>query len=374
MPHSVMGSTTRSCPLRIALVLQRTDVGCDLSASAFMAWRIQRLTACAICTVLLAFLVALHCASRSLVGEHTQLRPRGSLARAAHTAPAPPPHDRTADEGHPLLPYPAPIGLAGAPALAPGARVAAFETLSASPETPSAAQGPLATGAPAPAVGVPSAVLASGATPQVLASFPLSTKNGANLAHWDHPGRSTLTSASLAGLAMQWLAAHPDVLAQDDYPSTHHYRVIVDYCAHPHANYSLAFMQPPDWAFVTAYLPAADPFALRRAGLVADNQIVWAPPQELNLKTLWASMNLFDSQLLLRVEDVLAAIPGLSLQELIGNTLPLARKSYLILPCSITNQTGAIHEAVQWARDQKYVLGVRHLEVHANPCCCWEWL
>lgn len=36
----------------------------------------------------------------------------------------------------------------------------------------------------------------------------------------------------------------------------------------------------------------------------ARNQLVWGPPTELNVHTLWSSMNLFDAQLLLRPGDL----------------------------------------------------------------------
>lgn len=47
-----------------------------------------------------------------------------------------------------------------------------------------------------------------------------------------------------------------------------------------------------------------------QAGRVVTNQLVWAPPNELNLKTLWGSMNLFDTQLLLRPGDILQVRAG----------------------------------------------------------------
>eukprot|EP00667_Euglena_gracilis_P008768 EG_transcript_8891 len=179
-----------------------------------------------------------------------------------------------------------------------------------------------------------------------------------------HPsGNDTVLrcSRATARQAMAWLAGHPAALRKDDFPSRNRFRVVVDYAADPEGNYTLPALQPPDWAFLTAYYPAANPFALQAAGGTAPNQLVLAPPGDLNLRTLWASMNLFDTQLLLRPLEVLAALQNASLLELLGNTLPLARTTLLVLPAP--EAEGAVNAAAQWALAQQYVLGVRQLRV-----------
>ena len=65
---------------------------------------------------------------------------------------------------------------------------------------------------------------------------------------------------------MQWLAGHPLELALLDYPSGHHFKVVVDYAAHhPSLNYStLVASQSPNWVFLSAQLPPSHPLLSAR--------------------------------------------------------------------------------------------------------------
>ena len=65
---------------------------------------------------------------------------------------------------------------------------------------------------------------------------------------------------------------------------------------------------------------------------------MWAAPTAVSINTLWASMNLFDIQLLLRPSDILRAIPSIVPHQLIGNTLPMARTTYVVLPCDVQDE------------------------------------
>eukprot|EP00667_Euglena_gracilis_P008065 EG_transcript_8162 len=170
-------------------------------------------------------------------------------------------------------------------------------------------------------------------------------------------------SVQLAMLALQYLTANTTVLRRADYPSSLTFKVVVDYTAHPAMDYA-AFVRayPGDWAFVTAFVPAVDPLHLHRASLVTHNQLVWGPPTELNVHTLWSSMNLFDAQLLLRPGDLAARMTGLDLKAVVANTLPLARTTLLLLPCDIPDEVAFVHQALEWLRNQSYQLGCRHIE------------
>eukprot|EP00996_Jenningsia_fusiforme_P005791 NODE_684_length_1984_cov_36.349354_g632_i0.p1 GENE.NODE_684_length_1984_cov_36.349354_g632_i0~~NODE_684_length_1984_cov_36.349354_g632_i0.p1 ORF type:complete len:540 (+),score=53.22 NODE_684_length_1984_cov_36.349354_g632_i0:134-1753(+) len=175
------------------------------------------------------------------------------------------------------------------------------------------------------------------------------------------------SSCSLARSAMQWLSANLQQMQKADFPSSNHYRVVVDYTALSDENYTLAWLQPSKWTFITAFAPAVHPFSQRKA----PNQHAWAPPNDLNLRTLWSSMNLFDTQLLLRPSYVLEHMSNVTLHELIGNTVALARVTYLILPCEIefadeADELKQIHSAVRWVRQQEYLLGVRSIEVNVT--------
>ena len=181
-----------------------------------------------------------------------------------------------------------------------------------------------------------------------------------------HPTTNSI-STELALAAMRHLQTHPQLLQRNDYPSSNHFKVVVDYSAHLAMDYQ-AFVasQPSTWAFVTAYLPQADATSMFQAGNLPPNQVVWAPPTALNLNTLWCSMNLFDVQLLLRGGDIVRAIPSISLVELVGNTLPLARTTYLVLPCDVIDEMRFVDQALQWVQSQHYVLGCRRIDVQVN--------
>ena len=41
------------------------------------------------------------------------------------------------------------------------------------------------------------------------------------------------------------------------------------------------------------------------------------------------------------------AVPAIHLLELLGNTLPLARTTFLLLPCEVDNEVQTVKDAVQ---------------------------
>jgi hypothetical protein len=61
---------------------------------------------------------------------------------------------------------------------------------------------------------------------------------------------------------------------------------------------------------------------------------------------------------------------------------PLARTTFLVMPCTVANETQAVVDAVEWALKQKYVLGVRPVQAlpidqsvrTGDNTCIWSWM
>ena len=79
-------------------------------------------------------------------------------------------------------------------------------------------------------------------------------------------------------------------------------------------------------------------------------------------------MNLFDAQLLLRPRALArqASRTGpspLTVREVLGHTLPMARMSFVVLPCEVADEKGAVRAALRWVQALRLSLGTRVVEV-----------
>ena len=110
--------------------------------------------------------------------------------------------------------------------------------------------------------------------------------------------------------------------------------------------YLLPHRLPRLWTFVTALVPDLKGESPQPQPLPL-NQIVWANPTAHRILALAATMNFFDYQLLLRLGDM-PTITQLNLTETIGQLLPMAKHTLLVLPCGIEDDEAFLQVWVLW--------------------------
>eukprot|EP00668_Euglena_longa_P035093 GGOE01045075.1.p1 GENE.GGOE01045075.1~~GGOE01045075.1.p1 ORF type:complete len:488 (-),score=119.63 GGOE01045075.1:83-1546(-) len=112
---------------------------------------------------------------------------------------------------------------------------------------------------------------------------------------------------------------------------------------------------------------------------LAPNVLVWSPPTEHKLRAFATSMNLLDVQVVLEMALLQAALSAWLLDALLAHLLPMARVTFIVLPCD--ESLGNVSEAVQqYLRTQRWQLGPRELSLRVTalhrlpgPPCATLW-
>ena len=87
-------------------------------------------------------------------------------------------------------------------------------------------------------------------------------------------------------------------------------------------------------------------------------------PSHSRVQSLATTMNFFDVLLLLRVAELLDST-NLTLPELLGSTLPMARATLLVLPCDVDDDAAAIEAGVRASEGNK--VGLQAMNYTLEP-------
>eukprot|EP01004_Peranema_trichophorum_P002128 NODE_1296_length_2025_cov_20.183491_g1097_i0.p1 GENE.NODE_1296_length_2025_cov_20.183491_g1097_i0~~NODE_1296_length_2025_cov_20.183491_g1097_i0.p1 ORF type:complete len:632 (+),score=127.50 NODE_1296_length_2025_cov_20.183491_g1097_i0:88-1983(+) len=135
---------------------------------------------------------------------------------------------------------------------------------------------------------------------------------------------------------------------------------LIDYGWRASRVYRLPYILPNTWTFVTATLPdIQDSIAVKRVPL---NHIIWAPPTIHRIWSLAASMNFFDYQLILRLED-LSNYTRLNASEILGQLIPMAKHTFIVLPCGLLNTSDFINSAIDSIKQRNYKVGLHDIKL-----------
>eukprot|EP00668_Euglena_longa_P001260 GGOE01001490.1.p1 GENE.GGOE01001490.1~~GGOE01001490.1.p1 ORF type:complete len:570 (-),score=185.07 GGOE01001490.1:186-1895(-) len=168
----------------------------------------------------------------------------------------------------------------------------------------------------------------------------------------------------LARCAVQWIVRH-------DAPHWGPQRAqsLLDY-GYDAMEYGVAEAVSKDWLFLAAFLPQ-DTIALPTKRGMPRNLVFLAPPILHRLKAFFQTPTLLDFQFALRVDELLTYATPISILDLIGRILAMAKTSYLVLPCTgISDMTDAtvVAKAVEHvlALGRQRTFGVKELEVEVE--------
>eukprot|EP00667_Euglena_gracilis_P008271 EG_transcript_8377 len=117
---------------------------------------------------------------------------------------------------------------------------------------------------------------------------------------------------------------------------------------------ALARALPADSTVVTSPLEVDSAVAALHAPA---NLVALSALTPHKLYSLGATLNFFDFLLLLRLPDILHQFPTIQVHQLLGNLLPLAKATFLLLPCGLDD--AVVHAAVAGALRANYTVGVK---------------
>ena len=182
-----------------------------------------------------------------------------------------------------------------------------------------------------------------------------------------HPADAWPMGYRIADAALTYIETNPEKCfghwAQD--------AIVVDYGLQGLKAPRLPWLRPT-WTFVSAYLPDPEPTppVMRPPPLdnpLPPNLILWNRVTKFRVLSLAVTTNFFTTQLLLRTEEVMAAA-NLSLEEVLGALVPMARRTLLVLPCGGAmgeeEEAAMLQEALQAAQGNK--VGLRSLTYEAE--------